>query len=56
MERVLIRPDKRFAFNLVALVNGAVKPSWRIQAPTSRVEQVLAGRRAMRSGVPMSAS
>ena len=56
MERVLIRRDERFAFNLVALVNGAVKPSRQIRAPTHCIEQGLNDRRAMRSGAPASAS
>ena len=56
MERVLIRRDERFAFDLVALVNGALKPSRRSQAPTHGIEQFLNDRRAMRSGAPASAS
>lgn len=56
MERELIRRDERFAFDLVALVNGAVKPPWRIRAPTHGIEQVLNDRRAMRSGALASAS
>ena len=56
MERRLSRRDEKFALDLVAMMNDAGKPSWRIQAPTKCITQVFKGRRAMRGGALASAS
>ena len=56
MERRLSRRDEKFALDLVAMVNNAVKPSRRIQAPTNHIAQVLNGRRAVRGKALASAS
>jgi hypothetical protein len=46
---MLIRRDEMFALACVAMVNSAVNPSGRIQAPKNRIAQVLKGRRTARA-------